>query len=71
MTKTVEQVRSEYIARSQKAKLEREYNAILSSCSPLEQEIVKTLSSLDHQSGGNLMRLVSIYFSIKEKSNKL
>jgi len=64
MNKTPEQIRSEYVDKSQKAK----YTNMLASCSPLEQEIVKTLELLDKQSGGQLMRLVQVYQAIKQSS---
>lgn len=63
-TKTLEQIRSEYVEKTQKAK----YNNMLASCSQLDQEIIKTLELLDKQSGGNLMRLVSVYNTIKQSS---
>lgn len=60
----LEKVKQKFVADTQQAK----YMNALNSCSPLEQEIVKTLKLLDEQSGGKLDYLVSVYKAIKQNN---
>ena len=60
----LQEVRANYVESVQNSK----YMNALNSCSPLEQEIVKTLKLLDEQSGGKLDYLVSVYKAIKQRS---
>lgn len=62
--KTPAEIRSEYVSKSKEAK----YNNMLASCTPLEQQIIKTLELLDKQSGGQINRLFAVYQAIKMNS---
>ena len=66
--KSTEEVRRDYVENSHKARQQNQYQSMLNSCSPADQEAIKVLSFIDDQSGGQIDRLVAVYKAIKSNS---
>ena len=68
MIKTIEQVREEFVSKSQKARQQQAHLNLLNSCSEADRKSIELLEQIDIASGGQLEKLVAVYRSIKVNS---
>jgi hypothetical protein len=62
----IEQLKQDYSRQYQQSKMEK----MLSSVSPADQEVVKSLQMLDNMCGNRLIHLFNVYMTIKnQRSN--
>ena len=67
-SKTPEQIRSEWVEKTQNARQQKQYQSMIASCSEADRKSVELLEQIDIASGGQIDRLLAVYRSIKVNS---